>query len=106
DGQPVTTPVQVTGVVGVVRTIGADVQQAPYTFTGWSDGGVQVHTIDTPETDTTCTASFDDGSTPTTEIATTTTTAAVPTTTSSTVAAPGTTTPSTSTPTSSTSSST
>jgi glucose/arabinose dehydrogenase/PKD repeat protein len=58
DGQPVTTPVAVTGVVGVVRTLGAESPQGGYVFQGWSDGGVQVHTISTPATDTTYTAVY------------------------------------------------
>jgi glucose/arabinose dehydrogenase len=66
DGQPQTAPVTVQSVVGVTRTIGATSPQAGYTFTGWSDGGVQTHTISTPTVNTTYTAVFSgSGGTPT-----------------------------------------
>src|SRR5262249_41623446 len=92
DGQPVTAPAQFTGVVGVVRTIGASSPQGQYTFNRWSDGGVQVHTISTPAASTTYTAIFN-GPTTTTTVATTTTLATTsttkpPTTTTTTTAAP------------------
>ncbi len=58
DGQPQTAPVTVAGVVGVVRTLGVSSPQGGYTFAGWSDGGVQVHTITTPAANTTYTATF------------------------------------------------
>jgi glucose/arabinose dehydrogenase len=59
DGQPVTTPAQVPGVVGIVRTLGAPSPQGANTFAGWSDAGAQVHTIATPASDTTYTGFFD-----------------------------------------------
>ena len=82
DGQPVTAPAQFTGVVGVVRTIGASSPQGPYTFNRWSDGGVQVHTISTPTSNAAYTAFFNGGTTTTSPPITTTTSS---TTTSSTV---------------------
>src|SRR5262249_32527810 len=92
DGQPVTAPAQFTGVVGVVRTIGASSPQGQYTFNRWSDGGVQVHTISTPAASTTYTAIFN-GPTTTTAVPTTTTLATTsttkpPTTTTTMTAAP------------------
>ncbi len=65
DGQPVTTPLDAPGVVGVIRTLGAPSPQGSNTFNRWSDGGVQVHTISTPASNTTYTAFFD-GPAPTT----------------------------------------
>jgi glucose/arabinose dehydrogenase len=66
DGQPRTTPVSFTGVVGIVRTIGAPSPQPlagqTWQFDSWSDGGAQTHEITTPATDTTYTATF--GNTP------------------------------------------
>ncbi len=76
DGQPVTAPAQFTGVVGVVRTIGASSPQGQYTFNRWSDGGVQIHTIATPAANTTYTAFFNGPTTTTTSPPTTTTTKA------------------------------
>jgi glucose/arabinose dehydrogenase len=62
DGQPQTAPVTFTGVVGIIRTIGAPSPQtigtSTYTFRAWSDGGAQTHTITTPATATTYTARF------------------------------------------------
>src|SRR4029453_3634069 len=80
DGQPVTTPVAAPGIVGIVRTLGAPSQGAN-TFVGWSDGGVQVHTISTPAGGGTYTAFFT-GPAPTTTSTSITTTVS---TTSSTV---------------------
>jgi PKD repeat protein len=110
DGQPVTAPAQFTGVVGVVRTIGASSPQGLYTFGSWSDGGVQVHTISTPASNAAYTAFFNGGPTTTTSPPTTSTTSS--TTTSSTARPTTSSTTSTSTssstaaPTTSTSSST
>jgi glucose/arabinose dehydrogenase len=72
DGQPVTAPVEFTGVVGVKRVIGAPSPQGQLTFGSWSDADTQSHTITTPATDTTYTAVFAGG--PTTTIPATTTT--------------------------------
>ncbi len=62
DGIPVEAPHSVLGVVGHERTIGAPPTQTvngqTYVFTGWSDGGTATHTITTPETDTTYTATY------------------------------------------------
>ena len=62
DGQPMTAPLTFTGVVGIQRTIGAPSPQAgksgTYTFGSWSDGGAATHTITTPPTTTTYTATY------------------------------------------------
>ena len=62
DGQPVTTPVNVTSVVGIIRTLGAVTPQTSgsntYQFGSWSDGGASTHTIQTPTTNTTYTATY------------------------------------------------
>lgn len=49
DGQPSTAPLTVTGVVGMVRTIGIPTPQGAYRFYAWSDGGAVSHPIRTPE---------------------------------------------------------
>ncbi len=63
DGQPVTTPVSVTSVVGVKRTLGVvspqNINGANYVFSSWSDGGAVTHTITTPSTGATYTATYD-----------------------------------------------
>jgi glucose/arabinose dehydrogenase len=62
DGQPKTTPYTVAGVTGFERVIGAVDPQTvggkTYRFVGWSDGGAATHTITTPGTNTTYTATF------------------------------------------------
>ena len=62
DAQPVTTPTTVTSVVGIQRTVEAVVPQASggttYLFQRWSDGGPALHTISTPTSPTTYTATF------------------------------------------------
>jgi hypothetical protein len=62
DGQPVTTPVSVLGVVGIQRTLGAVSPQTQggttYQFVSWSDGGGATHTISTPAANTTYTATY------------------------------------------------
>jgi hypothetical protein len=62
DGQPVTTPYNFTGVVGIQRTIGAPSPQTrgrrTYDFASWSDGGAQTHTFATPAANTTYTARY------------------------------------------------
>ena len=63
DGQPVTAPATVTGVVGIERDLVAADQQANgrrYRFVGWSDGQPASHTIATPASPTTYTATFAD----------------------------------------------
>jgi glucose/arabinose dehydrogenase len=90
DGQPITTPLNAPGVVGVVRTLGAPSPQGASVFDHWSDGGVQVHTIVTPATNTTYTAYFTGPTTTTTPPPPTTT--LPPPTTTTTLAAPPTTT--------------
>ena len=62
DGQPVTTPVNITSVVGIIRTLGAVAPQTSggnsYQFTSWSDGGAATHNIQTPTTNATYTATY------------------------------------------------
>ncbi len=62
DGNPVTTPVTVTGVQGIQRTVTADATQTKaginYAFSAWSDGGDATHTLATPTTPTTFTAIY------------------------------------------------
>jgi glucose/arabinose dehydrogenase len=62
DGQPRATPLTVTGVVGVQRTLEAPSPQTvggkTYVFVSWSDGGGSSHTISTPASSTTYTATF------------------------------------------------
>jgi glucose/arabinose dehydrogenase len=62
DGQPMDAPFSFGSVVNFEREIGAPSPQTigdlSYGFAGWSDGGAVTHTIHTPETDTTYTATF------------------------------------------------
>ena len=62
DGQPRATPLTVTGVVGVQRTLEAPSPQTvgnkTHVFVRWSDGGASSHTIFTPASSTTYTATF------------------------------------------------
>ena len=57
DGQPVTTPSTVASVVGIVRTLGVNLPLG-YTFVSWSDGGAATHTIATPATNSSYTATY------------------------------------------------
>jgi glucose/arabinose dehydrogenase len=62
DGQPVTTPVNITSVVGIIRTLGVVTPQASgsntYQFVSWSDGGAATHNVSTPTTNTAYTATY------------------------------------------------
>src|SRR5262245_52800076 len=62
DGQPRTTPVSVPSVVGIARTLGAVLPQTVgstiYGTATWSDGGAPQHTISTPTTSATYTATY------------------------------------------------
>ncbi|HEY9421916.1 MAG TPA: PA14 domain-containing protein, partial [Thermoanaerobaculia bacterium] len=62
DGQPVTGPSSLQGVVGITRTLGVVSPQTvggvTYEFASWSDGGAATHSIDTPSSNTTYTATF------------------------------------------------
>lgn len=62
DGQPCTAPCLVPSVVGMLRSIGATTPQTlagtSYVFGSWSDRGRVTHTITTPATATTYTATF------------------------------------------------
>ena len=65
DGQPLATPVTITGVVGMSRVLGAVSPQisggTSYTFGSWSDGGAATHAISSPAVDTAYTAVYDPG---------------------------------------------
>jgi glucose/arabinose dehydrogenase len=61
DGQPVTTPYSVLGVVGISRTLGVQpeaVGGVSYEFGSWSDRRAATHAIRTPAGDTTYTATY------------------------------------------------
>ncbi|MEP7117072.1 MAG: PQQ-dependent sugar dehydrogenase [Acidobacteriota bacterium] len=61
DSQPVTAPITVSSVVGVLRSVEAQSQATDtvtYTFSSWSDGGAARHDIDTPPVNTTYVANF------------------------------------------------
>ena len=62
DSQPVTAPISVVGVAGMQRAIGASSPQTvggtTYQFASWSDGGALNHTITTPASNSTYTATY------------------------------------------------
>jgi hypothetical protein len=62
DGQPIATPASMTSVVGMLRMLGVVSPQTAgnvgYPFMSWSDGGTASHTITTPATNTTYTATY------------------------------------------------
>ena len=61
DGTLVTTPFTFTGVSGITRSLEAVNQTkngSSYQFYGWSDGGAATHTLNTPATATTLTATY------------------------------------------------
>jgi glucose/arabinose dehydrogenase len=62
DGQPVVTPYTTSGVVGTQRSIGVPSPQTiggtEHVFVSWSDNGAATHTITTPATATTYTATL------------------------------------------------
>lgn len=62
DGQPHTAPYTEQGIVNFIRTMGAPFHQTlngkSYEFLFWSDGGAINHDINTPSTDTTYTAVY------------------------------------------------
>jgi glucose/arabinose dehydrogenase len=62
DGQPVIAPSSTLSVVGVRRTLGVvspqNVGGTNYVFSSWSDGGAATHTITTPSSNTTYTATY------------------------------------------------
>ena len=62
DGTAQATPASVVGVAGIGRTLGAPSPQTlngtSYEFASWSDGGAQTHTITTPTSNVTYTASY------------------------------------------------
>jgi regulation of enolase protein 1 (concanavalin A-like superfamily) len=62
DGQTVTTPYSVSGVAGIYRSVEAvspqNLNGSAWSFTGWSDGGAQVHEFALPASGSSLTASF------------------------------------------------
>jgi glucose/arabinose dehydrogenase len=85
DGQPVTTPHSVAGVVGITRTLGAPSPQSladkGYEYASWSDGGDATHAIETPITNATYTATYREVTSappPTTQTFTNTTAISIP----------------------------
>ncbi|MGY0236738.1 PQQ-dependent sugar dehydrogenase [Longispora urticae] len=58
DGQPVTAPHTVTGVVGMTRELGVVSPQDGREFSSWSDGGAATHTVTLPAAPVTYTAAF------------------------------------------------
>ena len=62
DGKVEKSPLAVTGVTGITRTLGVVSPQSVgtdlYEFVSWSDGGAATHDIATPAADTTWTATF------------------------------------------------
>ena len=62
DGQLQTTPYSFVGVVGITRTLQAPDTQSlngqTYRFQSWSDGGAVTHTIDTPSSSATYSATY------------------------------------------------
>jgi glucose/arabinose dehydrogenase len=62
DSQPIATPATVASVVGVLRTLDAPATQTAgsttYQFVSWSDGGAASHTISTPASNATYTATY------------------------------------------------
>jgi glucose/arabinose dehydrogenase len=62
DAQPTTAPAAIGSVVGMQRAIGAPAQQTvggtTWQFVSWSDGGARNHTVTTPASPTTYTATF------------------------------------------------
>ena len=62
DGEAITTPAAVESVVGMRRVLGPVSPQfsggTSYAFESWSDGGAATHTIVTPSSDTTYTATY------------------------------------------------
>jgi glucose/arabinose dehydrogenase len=63
DGQPVTAPSTLTGVVGIERDLVAVDQNFKgrrYRFSNWNDGGAAAHSVATAPADTTYTATFTD----------------------------------------------
>ena len=62
DGEVITTPAAVESVVGMRRVLGPVSPQfsggTSYAFESWSDGGAATHTIVTPSSDTTYTATY------------------------------------------------
>ena len=62
DGQPQSTPFTFTGVVGIVRNLGAvspqPVNGTPWEFLNWSMGGPAIQNVPTPSVNTTFTATY------------------------------------------------
>jgi glucose/arabinose dehydrogenase len=66
DGQPFTAPLTADSVVGVLRDIGVSSPQSSggkqYGFSAWSDGAAATHSVTTPATNTTYTATLSETS--------------------------------------------
>ena len=62
DGQPAPAPSSFVGVAGILRELAAPASQlvsgTSWVFESWSDGGARAHTVATPLTDTTYTATY------------------------------------------------
>jgi glucose/arabinose dehydrogenase len=58
-GASFTTPVQITTIVGGLRTVDVESPQSGMDWESWSDGGAQQHAITIPSTSSTLTATFD-----------------------------------------------
>lgn len=62
DGQPFSSPVEITSVEGIERSIGVTPSQSlddvDYEFASWSNGGEAIQTIQTPADDLELTATF------------------------------------------------
>jgi hypothetical protein len=62
DGQPLTSPLTFTGVVGMMRNLGASTPQTlngtVWEFFNWSNGGAAIQDVATPAVNTTFTATF------------------------------------------------
>jgi glucose/arabinose dehydrogenase/PKD repeat protein len=61
NGTAVTGPTTVTSWQGWQLALAAPTRQAPWTFVSWSDGGAATHTVVTPGTATTYTATYKKG---------------------------------------------
>ena len=61
NGTSVTGPTTITSWAGWQLTLAALARQGPYTFVSWSDGGAATHTVTTPATPTSYTATYKKG---------------------------------------------
>jgi PKD repeat protein len=61
NGTTMTGPTTITSWAGWPLTLAAAARQSPYTFAGWSDGGAATHSVTTPATPATYTATYKKG---------------------------------------------